>query len=146
MREKTGLKKIEVFPRDVNFLILEDMDNYIQQMIKDLRTLGVTGQIFEAPDVKTAIALCSKEAIGFVMSDWNLPDGTGHDFLKKFMASARYKTTPFIMCTTNSEISYFLEAVQSGANDFIVKPWEIAELKKKIQMTWDTYLHKKSKG
>lgn len=144
--DKTGrtmIRKVEVFPCDINFLVLEDMDNIRQQMVKDLRTLGVAGNIFEAPNIQTAITLCSNEEISFVISDWNLPDGTGHDFLKKFRAVPKFKKTPFVMCTTNSEISFFLEAIASGANDYIVKPWTIEELKKKIQMTWETVLHKK---
>lgn len=136
-------KKLEGFPTDVPFLVLEDMDNLRQQMVKDLRSIGVVGKIHEAPNVQMAIKICGTEEIGFVISDWNLPDGTGHDFLKKFRAVPRFKKTPFVMCTTNSEINFFLEAIASGANDYIVKPWTAEELKKKVQLTWETFLNKK---
>ncbi len=43
------------------------------------------------------------------------------------------------MCTTKSESSSVLEAVQNGANDYIVKPWTADELKKKIFSTWENY-------
>lgn len=141
--EKTIIKKIDIFPTNITFLILEDMDHLRQLMVKDLRAIGVMGKIHEAPNVQAAIKISSTEEIGFVISDWNLPDGTGHDFLKKFRAVERYKKTPYIMCTTNSEIKYFLDAIASGANDFVVKPWDANELKKKIRLTWETYLNKK---
>lgn len=134
--KKIPLKKVDSFPTEVTFLILEDMDNLRQQMVNDLKAIGIKGKILEAPNVKTAIALASTEEIGFIISDWNLPDGTGHDFLKKVRSVHKLKKTPFVMCTTNSEISFFLEAIASGANDYIVKPWTADELKKKIQLTW----------
>jgi two-component system chemotaxis response regulator CheY len=143
MNEKIKPRKVESFPTDVNFLVLEDMDNLRRQMVNDLKLIGVSGKIYEAANVQSAIKICTTEDIGFVMSDWNLPDGNGHDFLKKFRAVERFKKTPFIMCTTNSEISFFLEAVASGANDYIVKPWKPEELKKKIQTTWELVLSKK---
>ena len=140
---KAPVKNNENALTNITFLILEDMDNLREQMIKDLRSIGILGKIHEAPNVQSAIKICSTEEIGFVISDWNLPDGTGHDFLKKFRVVPRFKTTPFIMCTTNNEIKFFLEAVSSGANDFIVKPWTAEELKKKIFLTWNLFVNKK---
>lgn len=132
------------FPSNETFLILEDMDHLRQQMISDLKSIGVNGKIFEAPCVQDALKIAAAEKIEFIISDWNLPDGTGLDFLKKVRASAKYKTTPFIVCTTNDEIQYFLDAVANGANDFIVKPWTVEELKKKVTLTWNGYLKKQS--
>lgn len=74
--------------------------------------------------------------IQFIICDWNLPDGTGFDLLKKFRKIPAYAGIPFVMCTTMDEISNILEAIQAGANEYIVKPWEIDELRKKIELTW----------
>lgn len=128
------LKNSESPIANLNFLLLEDMDSFRNQMIKDLRDLGVVGKIFEAPDVATAIKMCNTEEFDFIISDWNLPDGTGHDFLKKVRATAKFKKTPFMMCTTNDEIGYILQAIASGANDFLVKPWKQEELSKKLAL------------
>jgi len=136
-------KSVESFPNDQTFLILEDMDHLRSQMISDLKSIGVEGKILEAPCVQDALKLAAAEKVQFFISDWNLPDGTGLDFLKKVRSSEKYKTTPFIVCTTNDEIQYFLDAVANGANDFIVKPWTVEELKKKITLTWNGYLKKR---
>lgn len=135
-------KQNEAAPYNIPFLVLEDMENLRQQLITDLRSIGIIGKIHEAANVKDAIGVCSKEEIGFVISDWNLPDGTGHDFLKKFRAVPRFKTTPFIICSTNNEIKFFLDAAASGANDYIVKPWTAEELKKKVFLTWNLFMKK----
>lgn len=136
-------KKSDIFPAELDFLVLEDMDNIRKQLVSDLRALGFTGKIHEAPNVQTAIKLCSSEKIDFIISDWNLPDGTGKDLLKKLRAVEKFKRTPFIMCTTNNEIAHFMDAVANGANDYMVKPWKIEELKKKIQTTWEIIQAKK---
>jgi two-component system chemotaxis response regulator CheY len=136
-------KKTDNFPANIPFLVLEDMDNIRQQMVKDLQTAGVLGKIHEAPNIQMAIKIINTEEIGFIISDWNLPDGIGNDFLKKLRAVEKHKKTPFIMCTTNDEISYLLDAIANGANDYIVKPWVFEELKKKIQLTWELFLSKK---
>ncbi len=140
---KVPVKTNDNTPSNISFLILEDMDNLRQQLVLDLKSIGINGKIHEAANVQSAIKICSTEEIEFVISDWNLPDGTGHDFLKKFRAVPRFKKTPFIMCTTNNEIKFFLEAVASGANDFIVKPWTVEELKKKVFLTWNLFINKK---
>lgn len=141
-QDKTGSFKLEKIPSNIPFLVLEDMDNLRQQLVRDLKTIGINGPIHEAANVQSAINICSTTEIGFVISDWNLPDGTGHDFLKKFRSVSRFNKTPFIMCTTNNEINFFLEAIASGANDYIVKPWTLEELKKKISLVWSAYLKK----
>lgn len=124
---------------EATILVLEDMDNLRAQMIKDLRIIGLKGKILEASNLQGAIGFVKTEKISFIVSDWNLPNGTGMELLKKMRATPYYENTPFVMCTTKSEISSVLEAVQSGANDYIVKPWTTDELKKKIFSTWDNY-------
>jgi len=143
--EKTITRTIDLFPSGGNFLVLEDMDAIRAQLVKDLASVGVQGKIYEAPNVQAAIKICDSEKIDFIISDWNLPDGNGHDFLKKIRTIERYKKTPFIMCTTKSEVNFILEAIASGASDFIVKPWNLDELKKKISMVWKSHLDKKNK-
>lgn len=124
---------------EITVLVLEDMDNLRAQMVKDLRAIGLKGKIVEASNLQGAIGLVKSEKIAFIVSDWNLPDGTGMDLLKKMRATPYYENTPFVMCTTKSEISSVLEAVQNGANDYIVKPWTTDELKKKMFSTWENY-------
>jgi len=54
---KPAIKSSEEFPIDINFLILEDMDNIRQQMVSDLKSLGVRGDIFQAATVQDAIKI-----------------------------------------------------------------------------------------
>jgi two-component system chemotaxis response regulator CheY len=140
---KTQIKKIDLIPSSITFLVLEDMEAIRNEMVKDLKEMGIEGKILEAESVQSALKICSTEKIGFIVSDWNLPDGTGLDFLKKLRTSERFKKTPFIMCTTQSEINFILDAVSNGANDYIVKPWAPDDLKNKVSQVWEAFLNKK---
>jgi len=140
---KPSLKPGEEFPTEINFLVLEDMDNIRMQLVQDLKSLGANGDIFQAATVAEAVKLCNEEKIHFIISDWNLPDGSGHEFLKKIRSSKKFDSVPFVMCTTFNEVKNFLDAIASGANEYIVKPWEPAELQKKIQLTWASFKNKR---
>jgi two-component system chemotaxis response regulator CheY len=143
MTTKPSIKVSDEFPTKINFLVLEDMANIRQQLVSDLRSIGAEGEIFEAATVREAIQFCNEVTIHFIISDWNLPDASGHDFLKKIRANKKFDSVPFVMCTTINEVKNFLDAIASGANDYIVKPWEISELQKKISLTWATFKIKK---
>jgi two-component system chemotaxis response regulator CheY len=132
-----SVKIDEKFPANITYLLVEDMDSIRVQMKNDLRTLGVTGTILEAACVADAIKIIQSEKIQFVICDWNLPDGTGLNLLIKFRAVKAYANIPFVMCTTMNEIGNILEAIKAGANEYIVKPWQIDELQKKIKLTWN---------
>ncbi len=131
-------------PIENTFLVLEDMETLRNQMVSDLRAIGIKGKIIEAASVAEAIEKSKAETIEFFISDWNLPDSTGFEFLKKLRASNKYGKTPFIMCTTHDEIKYMLDAIKNGANDYLVKPWEQADLLKKMRTVWMAFQKRKA--
>ena len=124
------------FPTTITILLIEDMENLRIQMKSDLKSLGHTGIILEAPCIADAIQTIQHNEIDFIICDWNLPDGTGFELLKKFRKIPAYAHIPYVMCTTMDEISNILSAIQEGANDYIVKPWKAEELNKKITSVW----------
>ena len=124
------------FPKNITILLIEDMDNLRVQLIEDLKTIGHVGIILEAACIADAIQTIQHNEIDFIICDWNLPDGSGFDLLKKFRKIPAYAHIPYVMCTTMDEISNILSAIQEGANDYIVKPWNVDELNKKITSVW----------
>jgi response regulator RpfG family c-di-GMP phosphodiesterase len=76
-------KEIMPAPSNIKILLLEDIESLRVQMVSDLKSLGFSGDVYEAPDLKTAVQFCKDKEFDFIISDWNLPDGTGLDFLMK---------------------------------------------------------------
>jgi len=117
---------------ELKILIVEDMENFIKQMVNDLKKLQIKGSINYAMTLKKGIGLIDSQDYDFIISDWNLPDGTGMDVLKHVRQKKNYAQTPFLMCTTMDEVENILTAITAGATEYIVKPWEFEELKTKL--------------
>ncbi len=67
---------------------------------------------------------------GLILLDLQLPDGVGIDFLKSLRRNA--KETPVIILTARDQISDRIEGLNSGADDYLVKPFNLGELSARI--------------
>jgi DNA-binding response OmpR family regulator len=70
---------------------------------------------------------------GLVISDWNMEPMTGYDLLKEVRASPEFSKTPFIMITAESKTENVIAAKKAGVNNYIVKPFNAATLKTKME-------------
>lgn len=76
--------------------------------------------------IDTAKSALSTTSYGLVLLDLRLPDGSGIALLKEFRA--RGVTTPVIILTAHDQISDRIEGLNSGADDYLVKPFNLGEL------------------
>jgi two-component system, OmpR family, response regulator len=67
---------------------------------------------------------------GLILLDLQLPDGTGINFLKTLRRNAN--ETPVIILTARDQISDRIEGLNSGADDYLVKPFNLGELSARI--------------
>ena len=134
-----ALKKVEI-PKEITFLVLEDTQSMREAAVAQLRSMKFSGKIFEAEKVEEAMSIMTQESLDFVISDWNLPDGTGVEFLKSFRKMTKYFETPFLMVTTENEVGKMLDAVREGASSYLVKPWDASEFKEKVMTAWEKHL------
>ena len=76
--------------------------------------------------------------IEFIVSDWNMPNMTGLEFLKAVRADPRFKHLPFLMVTAEAEKENIIEAVKSGVSNYIVKPFTGDTLREKLSKVFNT--------
>jgi two-component system chemotaxis response regulator CheY len=77
----------------------------------------------EAADGSEALAFCRVELPGCVLLDWNMPVMNGIEFLK----ALRHEfgpNPPVVFCTTETEMKYVEQAIEFGAQEFIMKPFD----------------------
>ena len=111
------------------------VDDYAT-MIRILRNLlGQIGfeNIDDASDGSGALAKLRSRKYGLVISDWNMEPMTGYDLLREVRADPSLSTTPFIMITAESKTENVIAAKKAGVNNYIVKPFNAATLKTKIE-------------
>jgi two-component system chemotaxis response regulator CheY len=109
---------------------------------KACREIGFT-DITEASDGGKAWEAMSVASppIGLVISDWNMPNTTGLDLLKRVRADGRYGRTPFVLVTAEAEKHQIVEAVKAGVSNYVIKPFTTDGLKDKLEA-----VHKKLMG
>ena len=120
-------------PYDPNMrvLVVDDFST-MRRIIKNiLRQLGFNN-VVEADDGTTAWDVLNKDKIDFVISDWNMPQMTGIELLRKVRGSEEFADLPFLMVTAEAQQENIIEAVQAKVSNYIVKPFTPEVMKQKI--------------
>ncbi len=113
-------------------LVVDDFAT-MRKIIKNLLTQLGYKNIFEADDGTTALELLKSDKFDFIISDWNMPKMSGLELLKTAKADENLKTIPFMMVTAEALKENIIAAIQAGANDYIVKPFNAETLEGKIK-------------
>ena len=112
-------------------LVVDDSQIMRKIVSGALNKAGVTDTI-DACDGREAVKILSEQSdIDLVLMDWNMPNMTGLEALKKVRADGN--KVPIIMCTTEGEKEKVLEALKSGANDYLVKPFSPKDIQAKLE-------------
>lgn len=116
----------------MKILLVDDSRTMRNIQKQALGALGYT-DIAEAGDGLEALAAVGVSAPDLIVLDWNMPNMSGIEFLKKFRQTN--KSALVVMCTTEAEKSRVLEAIKSGANNYMIKPFTADTLKDCIEKT-----------
>jgi two-component system chemotaxis response regulator CheY len=115
----------------MKILVVDDFSTMRRIVRNLLKQLGYEN-IEEAEDGQQALTKLKSEKFHFIISDWNMPNMTGIELLKKVRADGDLKNLPFLMVTAESEKEKVIEAIKSGVNNYIVKPFTAEILKEKM--------------
>jgi len=72
------------------------------------------------------------EGIDLILTDWNMPVMDGLTFVKEVRKNDRHREIPIVMVTTEGAKAEVMEALKSGVNNYIVKPFTPETLIEKI--------------
>jgi two-component system, chemotaxis family, chemotaxis protein CheY len=114
-------------------ILLVDDSDVIKRIVRSaIVQLGI--ELLEASDGAEALTIIKKkyDSINLILMDWNMPKMNGFDLLSTLKANKVYQHIPVIMVTTESGKGNIVKAMQAGAKNYILKPFETAELVKKI--------------
>ncbi len=107
----------------MRYLLVEDSVELAEAVVQRLTMDGHA--VDHAGDLATAAACLEATEYDLILLDVMLPDGDGRDFL----AQSRDRiATPVIMLTARSQVSDRVGALDQGADDYITKPFDFAEL------------------
>ena len=117
---------------DMKILVVDDFPT-MRRIVKTLLRQNGYSDFIEAEDGALGYDTLKKNpAIEFIVSDWNMPNMTGIEFLKTVRADPKFKHIPFLMVTAEAEKENIIEAVKSGVSNYVVKPFTGQTLAEKM--------------
>ena len=117
---------------DMKVLVVDDYSS-MRRIVKGvLKQLGFK-HFIEAKDGKEALDELNKDEFGLIVSDWNMPNMNGLDFLKAVRADENLKSIPFIMVTAEGQKDCVIEAARAGVSNYIIKPFTPETFSEKLQ-------------
>ena len=112
-------------------LVVDDYKTMIRIIRNLLKQLGFAN-VDDASDGTAALNMMRGKDYVLIISDWNMEPMTGYELLLEVRADDHLSRTPFIMVTAESKTDNVIAAKKAGVNNYIVKPFNAATLKSKI--------------
>ncbi len=112
-------------------LLVEDEPG-IQELVKFNLTQGGHA-VLCADSAEQAVGMVRETLPDLVLLDWMLPGMSGIELAKKFRADSRMKNVPIIMLTARGDERDKVLGLETGADDYITKPFSPRELSARIK-------------
>lgn len=91
-------------------------------------------QVSEAEDGAIALSACRKAMPDAILLDWNMPNMTGIEFLGALRKTEGGERPIVVLCTTENELGFISRALEAGANEYIMKPFDKDILEEKLKL------------
>ena len=112
-------------------LVVEDDTDLRDMLNESLMQAGYhTGAV---ADIRAARDALSNLPYDLILLDWMLPDASGLQWLRKLRREEQYRDLPVIMLTARGEVTDRVQGLDSGADDYLVKPFSLKELLARIR-------------
>ena len=102
-------------------LVIDDSKSIRSILTKIL--LGAGFVVEEAANGLEALDLIKKEKVDLALVDWNMPDMDGYEFIQEVRKNEAYKDMRMVMVTTETAITKVAQALEAGADEYIMKPF-----------------------
>lgn len=117
----------------MDVLIVDDSAAIRKILQRVLRQAEVPlGEVYEAGDGVEALEMLKNKPVGLVLSDINMPNMDGLEFLSKVRAEHAWDKVPIVMVSTEGTQAKVLEAVERGASGYVRKPFTAEQIKEKL--------------
>jgi two-component system chemotaxis response regulator CheY len=99
-------------------------DSKVVRMVARKILESLNFQIQEAENGQAAMDCCKQSMPDAILLDWNMPVMNGLDFLKGLRSMQGGQQPVVVFCTTENDMKHIQEAINAGANEYIMKPFD----------------------
>jgi two-component system, chemotaxis family, chemotaxis protein CheY len=115
-----------------NCLVVDD-SKVIRKVARHiLESLDI--KVSEACDGREALAQCQATSHDVVLLDWNMPVMSGMEFLQQLSGLKALNRPKVIFCTTENGLGHIKAALDAGADEYVMKPFDRDTLESKLQL------------
>src|SRR5271166_1603260 len=112
-------------------LVAEDENALVTLLRYNLEREGY--KVIEAQDGEEALLVAAEEKPDLVLLDWMLPQLSGIEVCRRLRGRQETRNVPIIMLTARGEETDRIRGLDTGADDYIVKPFSMSELAARIR-------------
>ncbi|AML52680.1 phosphate regulon transcriptional regulator PhoB [Falsihalocynthiibacter arcticus] len=114
-----------------SILVVEDEPAQREVLVYNLEAEGY--EVFKAVNGEEALLMVREENPDLVLLDWMLPNVSGIEICRRLKARAETRDVPVIMLSARSEEVDRVRGLENGADDYVVKPYSVAELMARVR-------------
>jgi two-component system, chemotaxis family, chemotaxis protein CheY len=116
----------------MRILVVDDSTTMRRILINTLSKLGYT-DVVDGCNGREGLERLAASAVDLVITDWNMPEMSGIEFIRNIRSNDKFKSIPVLMVTTNAAKDDIVEALKAGVNNYVVKPFTPDVIKEKIE-------------
>lgn len=116
----------------MRLLVVDDSSTMRRIIVNTLQKIGFSDTV-EAGNGREALERMAASSVSLVLTDWNMPEVNGLEFVRAVRANAAWAGVPILMVTTNVAKEDIVEAIRSGVNNYVAKPFTPETLREKIE-------------
>ncbi len=118
---------------DRKVLFVDDSPTMRRIIKNSLKKIGFTDFVEAEHGIDAFEKLEEEGDISLILTDWNMPEMNGEEFVKKVRSTEPFSKLPILMITTRGMKDDVITAVKIGVNGYVVKPFTPDVLKMKIK-------------
>ena len=99
-------------------------DSKVIRMVARRILEDLSFEVSEAVNGKEALEVCMRSMPDAVLLDWNMPVMSGIEFLRGLRDTEGGDEPVVVFCTTENDLDHIREAMEAGANEYIMKPFD----------------------
>jgi len=115
-------------------VVIDDSKAIRMILKKTLTDLGY--EVAQAGNGREALDLFQQDSGGFSLAlvDWNMPEMSGLEFVKRLRSEPRFSSVVLMMVTTETQVEQMVAALDAGANEYVMKPFTREIIEDKLRL------------
>jgi two-component system, chemotaxis family, chemotaxis protein CheY len=131
MQRRIGFQTLKETKGAMKSCLIVD-DSKVIRMVACRIMQELAFQTEEAVDGKEALDACKRMMPDAILLDWNMPVMNGIEFLRELRNLPGGDGPVVVFCTTENDIGHIQEAIDAGANEYIMKPFDSEIIQAKL--------------